>query len=305
MLRLAFMGTPAFAVSAFDAIIEAGHQVTAVYTQPPRPAKRHQKEQPSPIQLRAEAKGLKIRTPVSLSGDREQEAFAALKADVALVAAYGLLLPKGILEAPRFGCINIHASLLPRWRGAAPIQRAIMEGDSETGISIMQMDEGLDTGPVFATWDLAISEFDDFGSLHDLLAELGAHAAITVLAELEAGKAVAHPQSGDGATYAKKIDKSEAHIDWSYEAVTIDRQVRALSPRPGAWCEIAGERIRILGGDVLDLAGSPGEVLDDRLTVACGRHAYRIEWAQRPGKDVMDAATLLLGFPVAAGTKVL
>jgi len=299
------MGTPAFAVSAFDAIIEAGHQVIAVYTQPPRPAKRHQKEQPSPIQLRAEAKGLKIRTPVSLSGDREQEAFAALKADVALVVAYGLLLPGALLDGPRYGCINIHASLLPRWRGAAPIQRAIMAGDRESGVSIMQMDEGLDTGPIFLKQAITISEGENYGSLHDRLAKLGAHAAITVLAELEAGKAVAHPQSGDGATYARKIDKSEAHIDWSYEAVTIDRQVRALSPRPGAWCEIAGERIRILGGDVLDLAGSPGEVLDDRLTVACGRHAYRIEWAQRPGKDVMDAATLLLGFPVAAGTKVL
>ncbi len=305
MLRLVFMGTPAFAVSAFDAIIEAGHQVIAVYTQPPRPAKRHQKEQPSPIQLRAEAKGLKIRTPVSLSGDREQEAFAALKADVALVVAYGLLLPGALLDGPRYGCINIHASLLPRWRGAAPIQRAIMAGDRESGVSIMQMDEGLDTGPIFLKQAITISEGENYGSLHDRLAKLGAHAAITVLAELEAGKAVAHPQSGDGATYARKIDKSEAHIDWSYEAVTIDRQVRALSPRPGAWCEIAGERIRILGGDVLDLAGSPGEVLDDRLTVACGRHAYRIEWAQRPGKDVMDAATLLLGFPVAAGTKVL
>lgn len=305
MLRLVFMGTPNFAVSAFDAIIEAGHQVIAVYTQPPRPAKRHQKEQPSPIQLQAEAKGLKIRTPVSLSGDREQEAFAALKADVALVAAYGLLLPGALLDGPRYGCINIHASLLPRWRGAAPIQRAIMAGDRESGVSIMQMDEGLDTGPIFLKQAITISEGENYGSLHDRLAKLGAHAAITVLAELEAGKAVAHPQSGDGATYARKIDKSEAHIDWSYEAVTIDRQVRALSPRPGAWCEIAGERIRILGGDVLDLAGSPGEVLDDRLTVACGRHAYRIEWAQRPGKDVMDAATLLLGFPVAAGTKVL
>lgn len=305
MLRLVFMGTPNFAVLAFDAIIEAGHQVIAVYTQPPRPAKRHQKEQPSPIQLQAEAKGLKIRTPVSLSGDREQEAFAALKADVALVAAYGLLLPGALLDGPRYGCINIHASLLPRWRGAAPIQRAIMAGDRESGVSIMQMDEGLDTGPIFLKQAITISEGENYGSLHDRLAKLGAHAAITVLAELEAGKAGAHPQSGDGATYARKIDKSEAHIDWSYEAVTIDRQVRALSPRPGAWCEIAGERIRILGGDVLDLAGSPGEVLDDRLTVACGRHAYRIEWAQRPGKDVMDAATLLLGFPVAAGTKVL
>lgn len=305
MFRLVFMGTPDFAVSALEAILEAGHEVIAVYTQPPRPAKRGQKEQPSPVHLRAEELGLTLRSPASLSGEEEHEAFAALKADVALVVAYGLLLPGALLEAPRFGCVNIHASLLPRWRGAAPIQRAIMDGDSETGISIMRMDEGLDTGPIYLKQAITIAEGEDYGSLHDRLAELGASAAVCVLAELEVGTAVARPQRGDGATYARKIDKSEAHIDWSYAATAIDRQVRALSPRPGAWCEIAGERLRVLGGDVLDLAGSPGEVLDDRLTVACGRGAYRIEWAQRPGRDVMNAATLLLGFPVAVGTKVL
>ena len=305
MLRLVFMGTPDFAVPALDAVLEAGHQVAAVYTQPPRPAHRGQKGQPSPAQIRAEEIGLEVRTPASLKGRSELDAFAALKADVALVAAYGLLLPKAILEAPRFGCINIHASLLPRWRGAAPIQRALMEGDAETGISIMQMDEGLDTGPVFAMYVTEISEFDDFGSLQDRLADVGASAAISVLAELEAGTAATHPQREDGATYAMKIDKSEARIDWSFEAAAIGRQVRAMSPRPGAWCEIAGERLRVLGGKELDLAGSPGEVLDDRLAVACGRGAYRIEWAQRPGRDAMDAATLLLGFPVRAGDKVL
>lgn len=305
MLRLVFMGTPEFAVSALEAILEAGHEVIAVYTQPPRPAKRRQKEQPSPVQLRAEERGLEVRTPSSLAGSGEQEAFAALNPDVALVAAYGLLLPRALLEAPRFGCVNIHASLLPRWRGAAPIQRAIMEGDSETGISIMRMDEGLDTGPIYLKQAIAIAEGENYGSLHDRLAELGARSAVGVLAGLESGKAVAIPQSADGATYARKIDKSETHIKWSCEAAAIDRQVRALSPRPGAWCEVAGQRLRILGGDVLDLAGSPGEVLDDRLTVACGKGAYRIERAQRPGRDVMDAATLLLGFPVAAGTKVL
>ena len=305
MLRLVFMGTPNFAVSAFDAIIEAGHQVIAVYTQPPRPAKRHQKEQPSPIQLRAEAKGLKIRTPVSLSGDREQEAFAALKADVALVVAYGLLLPGALLDGPRYGCINIHASLLPRWRGAAPIQRAIMAGDSESGVSIMQMDEGLDTGPIFLKQAITISEGENYGSLHDRLAALGARSAACVLADLETGKAVAVPQDSEGAIYAHKIDKAEAHIDWRRSSETVSRQVRALSPRPGAWCEVAGERLRILEGTPSDLRGEPGEVLDNKLTVACGQGALQITRAQRPGRDEMNAATLLRGFPIAAGTKVL
>ncbi len=305
MLRLVFMGTPDFAVSALDAILGAGHEVIAVYTQPPRPAKRRQQEQPSPIQLRTEEIGLKVRTPVSFSGDEEQEAFAALKADVALVAAYGLLLPKALLEAPRFGCVNIHASLLPRWRGAAPIQRAIMEGDGETGVSIMQMDEGLDTGPILLREAITITEGENYGSLHDRLAELGARSAVCVLAGLESGTAVAQPQNAEGATYAHKIDRAEAHIDWGESAEAVSRQVRALSPRPGAWCEVAGERLRILEGTPSGLKGEPGEVLDNQLTVACGHGAFQITRAQRPGRDVMDAATLLLGFPVAAGTKVL
>ena len=305
MLRLVFMGTPDFAVSALDAILEAGHEVIAVYTQPPRPAKRRQKEQPSPVQIRAEKKGFKIRTPVSLSGGQEQEVFAALGADVALVAAYGLLLPKPILEAPRFGCINIHASLLPRWRGAAPIQRAIMEGDSETGVSIMQMDEGLDTGPILLREAITITEGENYGSLHDRLAELGARSAVCVLAGLETGKAVAIPQDSEGASYALKIGQAEARIDWSHEAAAIDRQVRALSPRPGAWCQVAGERLRILEGTPSDLKGEPGEALDNKLTVACGHGAFQITRAQRPARAAMDAATLLRGFPVAAGTKVL
>lgn len=305
MLRLVFMGTPDFAVSALDAILEAGHEVIAVYTQPPRPAKRRQNEQPSPIQLRAEEKGLQIRTPVSLSGEEEQEAFAALKADVALVAAYGLLLPRALLDAPRFGCINIHASLLPRWRGAAPIQRAIMEGDSETGVSIIQMDEGLDTGPIFLKEAIAITESENYGSLHDRLAELGARSAVCVLASLETGTAVAIPQESEGASYAHKIDKAEAHIDWRGSSETVSRQIRALSPRPGAWCEVAGERLRILEGTPSDLKGEPGELLDNKLTVACGRGAFQITRAQRPGRAAMDAATLLQGFPVAAGTRIL
>ncbi len=305
MLRLVFMGTPDFAVSALDAILEAGHEVIAVYTQPPRPAKRRQKEQPSPVQLRTKEKGFKIRTPVSLSGGQEQEAFAALGADVALVAAYGLLLPKPILEAPRFGCINIHASLLPRWRGAAPIQRAIMEGDSETGVSIMQMDEGLDTGPIFLQEAITITVGENYGSLHDRLAELGARSAVRVLTGLETGKAVAIPQESEGASYAHKIDRAEAHIDWRGSSEAVGRQVRALSPRPGAWCEVAGQRLRILEGTPSNLKGEPGEVLDNELTVACGHGAFQITRAQRPGRAAMDAATLLRGFPVAAGTKVL
>ena len=305
MLRLVFMGTPDFAVSALDAILGAGHEVIAVYTQPPRPAKRRQQEQPSPIQLRTEELGLKVRTPVSFSGDEEQEAFTALKADVALVAAYGLLLPKVLLDAPRFGCVNIHASLLPRWRGAAPIQRAIMEGDGETGVSIMQMDEGLDTGPIYLKEAITITEGENYGSLHDRLAELGARSAVCVLAGLESGTAVAQPQNAEGATYAHKIDRAEAHIDWGQSAEAVSRQVRALSPRPGAWCEVAGERLRILEGTPKDLEGEPGEVLDNKLTVACGHGAFQITRAQRPGRAAMDAATLLRGFPLAAGTKVL
>ena len=305
MLRLVFMGTPDFAVSALDAILGAGHEVIAVYTQPPRPAKRRQQEQPSPIQLRTEEIGLTVRTPVSFSGDEEQEAFAALKADVALVAAYGLLLPKVLLDAPRFGCVNIHASLLPRWRGAAPIQRAIMEGDSETGVSIMQMDEGLDTGPIYLKEAITITEGENYGSLHDRLADLGARSAVCVLAGLESGTAVAQPQNAEGATYAHKIDRAEAHIDWGQSAEAVSRQVRALSPRPGAWCEVAGQRLRILEGTPKDLEGEPGEVLDNKLTVACGHGAFQITRAQRPGRAAMDAATLLRGFPLAAGTKVL
>ena len=305
MLRLVFMGTPDFAVSALEAILEAGHEVIAVYTQPPRPAKRGQKEQPSPVQLRAEELGLTVRTPASLSGEEEQEAFAALKADVALVAAYGLLLPKALLEAPRFGCINVHASLLPRWRGAAPIRRAIMEGDSETGVSIMRMDEGLDTGPIFLKQAITITEGENYGSLHDRLAALGARSAVGVLAGLESGKSVAIRQDSEGASYAHKIDRAEARIDWRTSSETLARQVRALSPRPGAWCEVAGQRLRILEGTPKDLEGEPGEVLDNKLTVACGHGAFQITRAQRPGRAAMDAATLLRGFPVAAGTKVL
>ena len=305
MLRLVFMGTPDFAVLALDAILEAGHEVIAVYTQPPRPAHRGQKEQPSAVQIRAEKKGLEVRTPVSLSGEEEQEAFADLNADVALVAAYGLLLPRALLAAPRFGCINIPASLLPRWRGAAPIQRAIMEGDSETGVSIMQMDEGLDTGPIFLQEAITITVGENYGSLHDRLAELGARSAVSVLTGLETGKAVAIPQESEGASYAHKIDQAEAHIDWRGSSEAVDRQIRALSPRPGAWCEVAGQRLRILEGTPGDLKGEPGEVLDNKLTVACGHGAFQITRAQRPARAAMDAATLLRGFPVAAGTKVL
>ena len=305
MLRLVFMGTPDFAVPALESVLAAGHQIVAVYTQPARPAKRGQQEQPSPVQTRAKAQGLALRSPSSLAEHREQVAFKTLNADVALVVAYGLLLPRAVLEAPRFGCINIHASLLPRWRGAAPVQRAIMAGDAETGVSIMKIDEGLDTGPVFLKEAIPITAGENYGSLHNRLAALGAKAAVRVLAGLEDGTASVSPQESEGVSYAAKIDKSEAHIDWRLSCEAVGRQVRAFSPRPGAWCEVAGERIKVLEGAFCQLEGEPGKVLDDNFTVACGAGALRITRAQRPGKSAMDAATLLRGFPVAAGSSVL
>ena len=233
MLRLVFMGTPDFAVPALESVLAAGHQIVAVYTQPARPAKRGQQEQPSPVQTRAKAQGLALRSPSSLAERREQVAFKILNADVALVVAYGLLLPRVVLEAPRFGCINIHASLLPRWRGAAPVQRAIMAGDAETGVSIMKIDEGLDTGPVFLKEAIPITAGENYGSLHDRLAALGAKAAVRVLAGLEDGTASVSPQESEGVSYAAKIDKSEAHIDWRLSCEAVGRQVRAHEAESG------------------------------------------------------------------------
>ncbi|RMD93423.1 MAG: methionyl-tRNA formyltransferase, partial [Alphaproteobacteria bacterium] len=282
-MRLVFMGTPDFAVPALEALAGAGHEIAAVYTQPPRPAGRGKRPRPSPVQARAEAMGLEVRHPASLRDAAEQAAFAALKPEVAVVVAYGLILPRPILEAPQRGCLNIHASLLPRWRGAAPIQRAIMAGDAETGVCIMQMDEGLDTGPVLACAATPIGAEETAGELHDRLAEMGARLVVEVLERLD--EIEPKPQPQEGVTYAAKIDKAEARVDWRRPAVEIDRQIRGLSPFPGAWTVIGGERVKLLGSRLAEGEGAPGEVLEgspgERLVVACGEGAVEITRLQR------------------------
>lgn len=303
-LRLAFMGTPDFAVPSLDALVAAGHDVACVYSQPPRPAGRGKQPRPSPVALAAERHGIEVRTPASLKDEAEQQAFAALGLDAAIVAAYGLILPKAILEAPRLGCINVHASLLPRWRGAAPIQRSILAGDTMTGISIMQMDEGLDTGAAFSTHEIPLSANETAGSLHDKLAALGAEALVDTLDGITSGALTAAPQPEDGITYAKKIEKSESEIDWALSATEIERLVRAMAPWPGAWTTMNGERVKILEGKVIDGAGNPGEVLDDEATIACAAQAYRPLQLQRGGKSVVATEDFLRGFSLGLGTKI-
>ncbi len=305
-LRLAFMGSPDFSLPSLAALLDAGHDVCCVYSQPPRPAGRGKRERETPVHAFAAARGIEVRTPRSLKRKEEQEAFAALGLDAAIVVAYGLILPKPILDAPRLGCINVHASLLPRWRGAAPIQRAIMAGDRETGVAIMQMEEGLDTGPVFAEARTPIA-FDDTGqSLHDRLAALGAALLGATLAEIEAGHARAVPQSDDGATYAAKIASNDTRIDWREPARLVDARIRALSPAPGAWFERAGPqgpvRVKALASRLGQGAGAPGEVLDDGLLVACGEGAVRLLEIKREGKAAMAAADYLRGAPIVVGT---
>ena len=289
-MRVIFMGTPDFSVPALQAIA-AAHEVVCVYTQPPREAGRGQKSRPSPVQAAAEELGIEIRHPRSLKGAEEQAAFAALNADLAVVVAYGLILPQPVLDAPRLGCLNIHASILPRWRGAAPIHRAIMAGDAETGIAIMQMEAGLDTGPVLAEARTHIGAADTTADLHDRLAAMGADLIVDVLARLPLP---AIPQPEAGVTYASKIDKAEARIDWTRLAEEIDRQIRGLSPFPGAWCEIAGERVKLLRSRRVDGAGRPGEVLDG-FRIACGQGAIEVLEAQRAGKRPMPTAEILRG----------
>ncbi len=292
-MKVVFMGTPDFSVPVLNALVEAGHDVTCVYCQPPRPAGRGKKDRPSPVQARAEVLGLQVRYPVSLKGEVEQAEFAALGADVAVVVAYGLILPQAVLDAPDMGCLNIHASLLPRWRGAAPIHRAIMAGDTETGVCIMQMEAGLDTGPVLLRQSVPIEAQDTTAILHDRLSDLGARLvvhALTNLAELEP-----HSQSDLGVTYAKKIDKAEARVDWSLSAVVVDRLIRGLSPFPGAWCEVDGERLKLLESRVAEGAGEAGKVLDG-FRIACGTGAVEILKAQRQGKRPMEADEVLRGF---------
>ncbi len=291
-MRIVFMGTPDFAVPALDALVAAGHQIAAVYCQPPRPAGRGQRDRPSPVQVRATDLGLPVRHPRSLKAGDAQADFAALGVDAAVVVAYGLILPQPVLDAPRLGCLNIHASLLPRWRGAAPIHRAVMAGDAQTGVCIMRMEAGLDTGPVLLKQTLPIGLTDTTGDLHDRLAALGADLIVRALDGLDG--LTAQPQPDVGVTYAAKIDKAEARVDWSLPADRVDRLIRGLSPFPGAWCDVAGERVRLLRSRLAAGSGAPGQVLGG-FTVACGTGAVEVLEAQRNAKRPMPAAELLRG----------
>lgn len=300
-MRLIFMGTPDFAVPALDALVAAGHEIAAVYCQPPRPAGRGKALQPSPVQRRAEALGLEVRTPATRRDPDEQARFAAFEADAAIVAAYGLILPKPILGAPKLGCFNIHASLLPRWRGAAPIQRAILAGDAITGVTIMDMEAGLDTGPMRATVEVEIDR-KTAGELTAELAGAGAALMVQVLRDLAAYPP--SPQPEDGVTYASKIDKAEARLDFTAGAIAAERQVRAFNPAPGAFFELAGERVRILSAEVEAAAGEPGLVLDGHLLIGCGADSLRPIRVQRAGRGAMSSDELLRGFSVPAGTRL-
>ena len=299
-MRVVFMGSPEFSVPVLSALVKAGHEIACVYCQPPRPAGRGKKDRPTPVHTYAEALGLPVRHPRSLKDKQAQAEFAALNADVAVVVAYGLILPQAILDAPTRGCLNIHASLLPRWRGAAPIHRAIMAGDSETGICIMQMDAGLDTGPVLSRAHLTIGAEETTGSLHDRLSALGASEIVDALAQLDALDPV--PQSEVGVTYADKIDKAEARIDWTRPATEIDRQIRGLSPFPGAWSTHDGTRIKFLGARLGNGDAHAGTVLHNPLRVACGSGAVEITRLQRAGKGAQDARTFLTGGGLPEGT---
>ena len=291
------MGSPDFAVPSLNALVEAGHEVVAAYAQPPRPAGRGKSDRKTAVNERAEELGIEVRTPKSLRDAEEQACFAGLEADLAVVAAYGLILPKPVLEAPRLGCINVHASLLPRWRGAAPIQRAILAGDETSGVTIMQMDEGLDTGPMLSRQTLDIRD-RNAGQVTEEMAKLGARLLVEWLNDPVPGE----PQPIAGATYAKKIDKAETRIDWTRSSREVERQVRAFAPSPAAWFDASGERIKLLEAEVTDGSGASGEVLDDHLTIACGSRAIRPIKVQRAGRAPMSAEELLRGFAIAKGT---
>ena len=299
-MRIIYMGTPDFAVPALVALAKAGHEIVGVYSQPPRPAGRGKALRPSPVQAQAEQMGIEVRTPVSLKDPEVQAAFAALNADVAVVAAYGLILPRAVLEAPRSGCLNIHASLLPRWRGAAPIQRAILSGDNVTGVTIMNMEAGLDTGPMRAKHVTPIED-KTAGTLTEELAHAGAKLMIEVLDDLPAHPAV--PQPEEGVTYAAKIDKSEARLDFTRDAHQVERQIRAFNPFPGAFLEYRGERFRILAAHVEEHEGPPGELLDNSLLIGCGHGAIRPTLIQRAGKGAMSPGELLRGYDMPAGSR--
>ncbi|MDZ4775564.1 MAG: methionyl-tRNA formyltransferase [Alphaproteobacteria bacterium] len=303
--RIAFMGSPDFAVPALAELLARGRNIVCVYSLPPRPAGRGQQLRKTPVHAFAEEHGIEVRTPKSLKKALEQEAFAALDLDLAVVVAYGLILPKPVLDAPRFGCVNLHGSLLPRWRGAAPIQRALMAGDAVTGVQAMRMEEGLDTGPVFATAMTPIDVDDTAQTLHDRLAALGAPLLADSVDAILAGAVQVIAQGEDGVTYAKKIEPAEARIDWSRPAREIDLQIRGLSPYPGAWFEAPGEKgvVRmkaLLSRTGLGL-GAPGEVLDDELLVACGEGAVRLLRVQREGRQAMEVSEFQRGTPIPAG----
>ena len=305
-MRVIFMGTPDFAVRALAAILESHHRVIAVYTQPPRPAGRGHGARRSPVHEHAVRHEIPVFTPESLKDADVQAEFAALGADVAVVAAYGLILPEPVLAAPKFGCINIHASLLPRWRGAAPIQRAILAGDERTGITIMQMDAGLDTGPILAAEEIEIGPAVTCAELHDRLAVLGGRMVVYVLNGLQSGVIEARPQPEAGAVYAKKLTREEGRMDWRRPAAELERQVRAFSPWPGAWFEVEGTRIKVIEARVMaDAADAePGQLVDDRLTIACGGGCLRILSLQREGRKAQGAAEFLRGFPIAPGVRL-
>jgi methionyl-tRNA formyltransferase len=303
-MRLAFLGTPDFAVPTLSELVAAGHEVACVYAQPPAPRGRGQAVKPSPVQAFAESLGLPVRTPASMRDPAEIEAFQALELDAAVVVAFGQILPSEVLEAPRLGCFNLHASLLPRWRGAAPIQRAIMAGDTHTGVQVMRMSEGLDEGPVLLSETVRIDALDTAGALHDRLAGVGAQLAPRALAAIERGGAVETPQAEEGVTYAKKIRPKEARIDWAKPAAEVDRKIRGLSPFPGAWFVAEGKRVKALLSRVEDADGAPGEVLDAGLLIACGEGAVRLLRAQREGRSVQEADVFLRGFHLKAGTRL-
>lgn len=307
-LRVVFMGTPDFAVPTLAALCAApGIEVIAVYTQPPRQAGRGKRTRPTPVHHAAQERDIPLFTPATLKTAAAGQEFASLGADAAVVVAYGLILPSAVLEAPRLGCFNLHGSLLPRWRGAAPLQRAVMAGDGATGVCIMAMDEGLDTGAVYGRAEVPIGPHTTAGDLHDQLAALGAPMMVETLGAVAAGRLTAEPQPEDGVTYASKIDKAEARIDWGLDAPTLDRMIRGLSPFPGAWCEWQGDRIKVLLA--MPEAGvntaAPGTVLDDNLLIATGNGALRLLRVQRAGKGVVTAADFLRGNALVAGERLL
>jgi methionyl-tRNA formyltransferase len=306
--RLVFMGTAAFAVPSLKALAASRHEVAAVYTQPARPAGRGWRPRPSPVQSAAETLAIPVRTPARLRDPADQAAFADLHADLAVVAAYGLILPKAILDAPRLGCINLHASLLPRWRGAAPIQRALLAGDPETGVTIFQMEPSLDTGPIIASRSVPISERSTAASLHDELAEVAAGMVVAAVDDLAAGRTHPVPQPEEGVTYAAKVEKAEGRLDWTQSAEALERQLRALNPWPGCWTEVGDGTIRVLAGHAVSDGGDggrvPGEVLDERLTVACGEGCLELSMVQRPGGRPLPAEAFLRGFAVPVGTRL-